>query len=1067
MKTRTFNKDIRRSIAKSFGRFIAIVAIVALGAGFYAGLNAVAPDMRDTVDKYYDDTNMMDVRLLSTLGFSEEDVDVLRDTEGVSAVQPGYFVDVLSTIGDKQQAVRLHSLPEGAADGGDFLNRPVLVEGRYPEADDECLLGRSNLDVEGIALGTVIELDDSDGTLGDNLKVTRFTVVGIVESSYYLSFSLGSTDIGSGTITHYLYVPQDAFCTEVYTDIYLAVADAKALNTFSQAYDDKVKTVTDRLEETAGVREGVRYESVYLEAYNKIADAQKELDEQREKLDRELYNARKKLNDAQTQLDAGAAQLDAGAASVAQAQKELDAKSAQLDALEAQYQQGVAALEPYKTQYDTAYAAYAAQLAAWQTGMDAWQTARDALDAQPAPHDPDAEAALTQRKAVLDATKAALDDSYNNTLAPWKAQLDEQSAPLAELRASLDAGRAQITAAQAKIDDSSGQIAAGRASIESSRAALADGWNDYYAQKADAEQQLADAEDKLTEARQKLSDIEEAKWYVLTRDENVGFASFKSDADRMAALGTVFPVLFFLVAALVALTTMTRMVEEERVLIGTYKALGYDSAKIMKRYVDYALFATVAGAAAGVAVGFVTLPVVCWNSYRLLYTAPDVLLPYRVGLAAQGLCASLVCTLGATWSACRTALAEYPSTLMLPKAPKPGKRILLERIGFIWNRLSFIGKVTCRNLFRYKKRLVMTVVGIAGCTGLMLTGFGIKDSVSGILHNQYDELYSYNTVASVDAPDGMSERAKAVLEDKTVFSDYLLAREKSIDLQKTGSGGEKTVYLFVPEDAGRLEDFILLRSRTTKQAVALADDTAVLTEKAAKLLGVQPGDSVSFEIADGKTVDVVVGGITENYIYNYLYMSPQLYEKLAGEAPEYNMLMGKGLAQDETQRKALSDRMLDLPEFSTVTFTSEISAKFDDMIETLNYVVAVLIFCSAALAFVVLYNLTNINVTERTRELATLKVLGFHNRETAAYIYRETGILTLMGAVLGLGLGVIMHAFVIKTVEVDLVMFGRNIRPMSFLFSFALTLVFSVVVDIAMYGKLRRIDMVESLKSVD
>ncbi|MEA4912399.1 MAG: FtsX-like permease family protein [Oscillospiraceae bacterium] len=1065
MKTRTFNKDIRRSIRGSLSRFIAIFAIVALGAGFYAGLNAVAPDMRATVDKYYDDTNMMDVQLLSTLGFSEEDVAVLREVDGVASVQPGYFADVLSTIGDKQHVVRVHSLPEGADEDVQFINKPTLVDGRYPTAANECLIGRSNLDGDTVGIGTVIELEDADGTLADNLSVTRFTVVGVVESSYYLSFSLGTTDIGSGNIERYLYVPSAAFCTEVYTDIYATVEDAQALDCFGDAYSEKVDAVTGQLEDLAAVRERVRYDSVWLEAATEIEDAQDELDEQRSKFERELYDARKKLEDAQAQIDSTSAQLDAGGAQLDSAQAQLNAGGAQLDAYEAQYQAGYAAFEPYKTAYDAALASYQSDLAVWQSDRTAWQADSDAYTASGV-SDAQTEADLAARKAQLDTVKAQL-DATDTALQQQKQTLDTQSAPLEQLRAQIDAGRQSAAASQKTIDDGRAQISAGRAQLETGKAELADGWQDYYEGKAEGEQKLADAEDDLTEARQKLDDIEEAKWYVLTREENVGCASFKADADRMAALGTVFPVLFFLVAALVALTTMTRMVEEERVRIGTYKALGYSDRKIMGRYLNYALLATVAGAAVGVAVGFVTLPVVCWNSYRLLYTAPDVLLPYNVTFAVEGLVASLVCTLGATWSACRTALAEYPAALMLPKAPKPGKRILLEHIGFIWNRLSFIGKVTCRNLFRYKKRLIMTVVGIAGCTGLMLTGFGIKDSISNILHNQYDDLYNYDTVISLDAKDGLSDRASAILEDTDTFSGYMFAREKSVKLSKTGEKDTADVYVFVPDSSETLTEFIALRSRTTGAAVAFDDGAAVLTEKASKLLNVGVGDSVCFEISDGKTVEVTVTGITENYIYNYLYISPALYTQLAGEAPEFNMAMAQGLSQTEQDRAALSERMLALPEFSTVTFTSELSAKFDDMLTTLNYVVAVIIFCSAALAFVVLYNLTNINVTERTRELATLKVLGFYNRETASYIYRETRLLTLMGAVLGLGLGVVMHAFVIQTVEVDLVMFGRNINALSFLISFAMTFVFSLIVEFAMYGKLKKVDMVESLKSVD
>lgn len=1080
LKPRTFNKDIRRSMRRSFARFIAITAITALGAGFYAGLNAVAPDMRLTMDRYCDDANMMDIRLVSTLGFTEEDVAEIAKTEGIDEVMAGYATDAMSVLIDKEQVVKVHSLPADISlSNAAYLNRPVLLEGRMPKSDNECLISSAKMVENEIPLGSIITLDNEDGSLDDTLALTRFEVVGVVRSAYYVSFTLGTSAMGNGTVSRYIYVPEGAFNSEVYTDIHATVRDTAPLDCFSDEYKDAVEAVTDRLETLADGREGLRYDEVYTEARAELDDAKAELNdakheladakvtlaEEREKADRELADAYKELTDGQKELD------DAEGEIVESQNKLIDA--------EAQYKDGL-------SRYNDGLAQYESGMRQVEAGFSGIWTpfAQNLISTLGLTGDVAAEVSEGRSPGYY-TFAAPLDTAYAtayaqaNNLPGFVGTLDTLNATRLQLEAAkqtLDATKSQLDYAGWAVSNGWAEWNKGYAEYLDGIEEIKDGWIEYYDGKAEAEREIADAEQEIADAEIEiadgeneikdaeieLADLEDCSWYVLTRDENVGFASFTGDADRMASLGTVFPVMFFLVAALVALTTMTRMVDEERIIIGTYKALGYSDGKIISKYLLYALWATVAGAAVGVLIGFFTLPEVCWNSYLLVYTAPKLISVYRVDLALEGLIASAVCTLGSTYFACRSALKEWPSTLMLPKAPPMGKRIFLERIGFIWKRMSFIWKVTFRNLFRYKKRLIMTVVGIAGCTGLMLTGFGIKDSISAILDIQFDEIYKYDTTITL-SDDELAERSKAALESN--FTDYLYKLQKAADL--SANGNEVSGYISVPESAERMNDFVDFRSRVGHVPVTFAGGGAVITEKAARELGVGVGDTVSVKIGDDERYSFTVGGITENYVYHYLYISPELYESATGEDIEYNEIIAKCSAENAASREGLLKKLLTYAEFSTVSFSEDTIVIFSDMIKSLDMITLVLIFCAGALAFVVLYNLTNINISERIRELATIKVLGFRDGETAAYIFRETALLSLMGDIIGLGLGVIMHSFVITTVEMDMMMFGRNINPDSFVWSFALTLVFTVIVDLFMLGKLKKINMVESLKSVD
>lgn len=1087
MRYRTFTKDLFRSITHSWGRFWAIFAIVALGAGFFAGLRATAPDMQLTGDTYYDSGNVMDIELLSTMGFTDDDISAVKRTDGVLGVMAVYRVDVMSVIGDEEQVLRIHGLPDDTGAGNDsYLNRPVLLSGRMPENPGECVLGISKMHLNQVELGSVITLEDDDDTLSDTISHKQYTVVGFVNAAYYLSFTLGNTTIGDGTIRYYMYVPDSDFAQDVYTDVYVTVAGAKTLSAFSEQYDALVGSVAEEFEALADTREQIRYDEVTGEAKDELADAQREYDDAKREADEELADAKQKLEDGQAEIEENEQKLadakeeiEKGARQLRIANAEINKNENELKAAQQQYDAGAAALHAGWDQYNVGMAAFASQLQQWQQASGAVTAALAALDEAEAAAGGDPgqlaaieaqrqpllaqQAALAVQKAQLDAGQQQL-DATRTELQRNQQQLDSTKAQLDAGRAQLDAAKAKLRSGRAQLKDAQQQYDDGVSELAGAKEELADGQADYEQAKADAQTELADAQAEIDDGYAQLDELEPPEWYVLDRHDNVGFASFNADAGRMDSLSSVFPVIFFLVAALVALTTMTRMVDEERLIIGTYKALGYSNFKIASKYLIYALLASVTGGILGVVIGFQTLPQVCWNAYRLMYTAPDLIAQFNVKYAVLGCAAATLCTLASTASVCRSTLAESPAALMLPRAPKAGKRIWLESVPFIWKRLGFTWKVTCRNLFRYKKRLIMTVVGIAGCTGLLLTGFGIKDSISNIIGNQYQSICRYDTVIGLS--DGeVSDEARSILEER--LGGWIKIDLRTADIY-TGDGAESlSGYIDVPEDAGRLKEFIILRDRVSRRDVPFGSGDVVITEKLARTLDIHAGDAIKLKDTDGRLVSFTVTGVTENYVFHYVYIDPALYQEKMGEAPRYNTAVAVGAGGDQAARDRLTSELLEADGISTVTFTEEISERFDDMITSLNAIVLVLIVCAGALAFVVLYNLTNINVTERKREIATIKVLGFYDREVTAYIYRETGLLTLIGCVLGLGFGIFMHAFVVQTVEVDNVMFGRDIMPMSFVWSALLTLAFSAVVDVVMFWKLKKISMTDNLKSVD
>lgn len=1127
---KALRKDFFMDIKKSFTRFISIFFIVALGVAFFSGIQAASPDMRYSGDSYYDEANLMDLRVMGTLGLTEEDLEILRQVKGVELAEGGYSLDVLCGEKGEQQVIHLESL------GGE-INQIRVLEGRMPEKKGECLIDSQLTDDGSFQLGEEVVFDTGDED--SVLRQRTFTVVGTCSSPMYISFDRGHTTLGSGEISGFAYVTEDNFDQEVYTTAYLLAKGARGQVSYTDMYENLVEKVKGRIENLEKSRCQVRYDSVRQEAEEKLADAEQELadgrreaEEKLAKAERKLKKGRKKLEDGQREYEDGLSQLEDakreleegrkrladarqqqqdGTAQLQSARQTLETQRTQLNSSRIQTEQGYAQWNTGKQEFDKKEQEYNSGLSQYEQGAARLAQGRQQLEEQKKGYEQMAAAgkADAQVKAQLDEAEAQL-SAQEQTLAATKVQLDQAKVQLESGRRELEENKAQLDAAQAQIESGEAQLNSAQAELNSQQMALnaaaeeisqgiADlaegereiaenqqkledgkteieknekklekGEADYKKARKDVEEELAEGEEKIADAREEIESIEMPKWYVDDRSALPEHSDYGDNADRIRNIGRVFPVLFFLVAALISLTTMTRMVEEERTQIGTLKALGYGKGAIASKYLGYALLATLGGSICGVLVGEKTLPYIIITAYRIMYhQMPAVEIPYQMRYALIGSGAAVACTLLATFSACRKELMETPAALMRPAAPKEGKRVLLEYLPFIWKHLNFTWKSTIRNLFRYKKRFFMTIIGIGGCTALMLVGFGLQDSIMDIGALQYGQLQHFD--ATVLQDEDASEEEKAQLRE-FLETDPRIETNLQVYFQNLTASGEKKkldVYLIVPEKTENFSKMATLRSRQDKEEYSLEEAGVAVSEKTAKLLDVKEGDTIELSVEDGIRGKARVGKICENYMSHYLYMTPEAFREAFGEEAVYKDSLVIFQENDKNDLEDAGRDILACPAALSISYTGSIADQLETMLSSLDSVIVVLIVSAGMLAFVVLYNLNNINITERKRELATLKVLGFYNGEVSAYVFRENVLLTLIGAAVGAGMGVLLHRFVIVTVEVDAAMFGRNIYWPSFLYSVMFTIGFSAFVNMAMYFKLKKIDMVESLKSVE
>lgn len=1158
---KTYGKSIFRTIRSSLSRFLAILAIVALGVGFFAGLLSSPVDMRISADYYYDDTHMYDVKVVSTLGLTENDLSAVQAVEGVEAAMPAYDTDLVLVSeqeDSKHYTARMHSLPEDTSPQAEgYLNQLTLVEGRFPEAAGECVVVlRKSFDGETDWIGQKL-MQNPDGEPLEGI-CEEFTVVGTVKSAAYLSMENESTTAGSGSLGLLAYTVPESFDMDYYTSFYLAVENTRQLDSFSQAYEDVVAAVTDAMDPLGEERSQIRYEELVGDAQAELDDARAEYESEKADAEQELADAKKELEDgqqeladSQKELEDAKAEIDSGWAELnqqkadfesqtASAQQEIDNGYAQLNDGQAQLDAGKAQIESAQAQLDAGYQELAeneqtlkdskAQLDATKSQLDSLTQGKEtlfqaaaalgvpaadtsdatalALLAQLEQVAPEAASQFAPLKAGLEALAAQGMDTtsamaaweqgtaqYEEGLAQWqagKAELDKNQEALntqrkaledqqvtlnnsrwqldqsySQLQAGIQTAQAEFANAEAQLNDAQAQYDDGLQKLEEGRQELQDGWEEYNEGYEEAQEKFADAEEELADAESKIREIEEGQWYIFNREDNTSFSSYGSNADKIAAIATVFPLFFFLVAALVVLTTMTRMVEEERQQVGTLKALGYSTGKIAVKYLFYAALASITGSALGLAVGTRLFPYIIINAYNIMYDVPDILTPINVPYSLLASLSMILCTLAVTLWACWAEVREVPATLMLPKAPKAGKRILLERVTPIWSRMKFTSKVTARNLFRYKKRFLMTVVGISGCTALLVTGFGVRDSVSDIVGLQYGEISQYQlTLGLMDESALEGRDLQAILDDPSRITDHLAAMQTEADVIPQNNKPQDSLVVFVPQDVEALPEYFQFRHRTDGREVTFDEDSVVVTEKICERQGWKVGDTITLQDEDGNEAELTITDICENYIYHYVYISPRTYQEAFGEQMEANSVLCK-LPEDldTAAEEQLGTDLLQCRDVASAQFTDTLSESFNNSIQSINSIVVVLIISAGVLAFIVLYNLTNINVTEREKELATIKVLGFYDGEVSAYIYRETILLTVIGTALGLVLGIALHQFVIRTAEIDMVMFGREVYWLSYVWSTLLTFLFSALVNLVMHHKLKNISMVESMKA--
>lgn len=1100
-------KMLLRSIKSSLGRYLAIVAIVALGIGFYAGLQSSQPAMKETADEYVRSQNMYDFQLMSTLGLTKGDVAAFRQLEGVACAEGAYFADALAILGTHEEPYHFMSVTENVC-------IPYLTEGRMPESADECLVDADAFGADDIGRRISISGENDQDTL-DMFAQKEFTIVGLAKSARYMSRDRGSTSLGSGSIKGFVFLTEDAFALDVYQEILLYCNLPGEI--YSTEYNAARDRMAPRVKALLNERGAVRYRLLREQADQELADARAELDkgwaeyyEGEAEAQKELADALNTLNASQKQINDGLdeigqkqQEIDDGWAQIPDAQQEIADNRAVLDEKEKELQQGKAALEPAKAEI----AANEQKLAEGRQQLETlksaalwpYEQAISTIDAEIAQNqqeidalDPDA-IGYQARLAILNAQKQRLQerresavaarDAVAEQFAPQEAELAAGEAQLAEAKAQVAAAESEIAAGEQAIADGRAQLDAAEAEIEASRQTMTEGqkqldeakkqledaqkqvdqgWTEYNEGKAEAEQELAEGRAKLEDAETEYADAvketdERLKLEVFTLDRtsNAGLVTFENDITIITAVARAFPIFFALIAALVCVTTMTRMINEERTQIGTLKAMGYSGGRIMRKYLWYSGSAGFLGCILGFFLGITVIPYIVWYAYTIIYSYSMLQFYFSPFMCFISLAVSVLGTVAVTAAACRKELSERPAELIRPKAPNVGKRILLEHIKPLWRRLPFLSKVTLRNSFRHPIRVLLMMLGIGGCTALLVAGFGVKDSIANVLDYQYEEISLFDMTVNYD-PETLDTDARA----ESLWSDraerWALSYQVNAELEHQGES--RTVKLVAVEGPA-LEGIIDLHDGD-KPLPFPEKGEAIVTSKMAETLGIKPGDTVSLVTDDGDSFSVTVTGVSDNYLNHYVYISP---DTLGGIKNNTAYIC----AGSEDGGESLAAYLRSQKGVSYVSLSDREKETVSQSMSSLNIVVVLVVICSAALAFITLYNLTNINIMERFREVATVKVLGFYPPETASYILRENLLLSVLGGAVGLILGKLLHRFVMELIKVEYIGYDVRITWLSYLLAFGMTVLFALLANFFMSFKLEKINMAESLKSVE
>lgn len=1097
------NKSIikltKREISSSLGRYLAIFAIIALGAGLFVGLRLSRPDFLETYNNYTHETNFYDFRLVSTLGLTDDDLAEVKKLDGVKLAEGAVGADFLFNTADEDNLIMMaQSIPEK-------VNQIKLKAGRMPEKANECLADPDMYSKDDIGSTIKLSKDNSEQTF-DTFAYDEYTIVGLADSVLYINMERGSSTLGNGSVKGYIYIPMDGFSTDYYTDIYVCV-DSEGY-VYSDEYEQSTQKYVDGLEKFMSERAVIRRDAIIDDAMSQLDDAKKQYEDGKTQYDaaKADYDAgyaeyTKKKSDTEAQLEQARKEIEnaesmmGNSSVIDQKQSELDAAKAELDKGQAEYERG---LQQFNAKAKLAYGAVDEQIAYYenrisdkQNDIAAQNAEIESLNAQLAEAQANGDslkARLIEWKIKTANDRISLDNAdierYNERLevhrqkrAEVDAELEPYRKQLEDAKAQLDSGYAQIAAGQAELDAAREMISSGGAQLEAAKKQYEQGKAEAERGFAEAEKELASGKAQLDAAKAELDkgaaeldsaekqikNINHADTYVLDRDTNAGYVCFESDTNVVQSVASVFPVFFFLVAALVCLTTMTRMIADQRTQIGIMKALGYSSGAIIGKYMFYSGSATVFGCIFGIAAGSFAFPAIVWFGYGLIYNLSGLTFTMNWPLAAGITAANLAVTLLVTWYCCAKELKCAPAELIRPKAPEAGKRILLERIPVVWNDMSFMQKVSARNIMRYKKRIFMMLLGIGGCTALVLTALGLNDTIQNVVTRQYDDiiLYDYEITMAYD----MNEEEQEIFF-RDAGDDIKDAVFLYRGLAEVSDGDAIKNATLTVTDGKRLYKYIDLSYDGEPIDYPGRGEAAINYNLARQLGGIEVGDEIKLTTSEKKELTVTVSALFDNYVDSFVFISPETCEEQLGEVPEYKSALANAPDGADVNRcaEALTH---DVDGVRGVTLSTDIKERMSSMLDGLLVVVAAIILCAGLLAFIVLYNLTNINISERIREIATLKVLGFYPNEAAHYVFRENLILTGAGAVFGLGLGVALHAFVMNAIKVDMMYFKPHISFLSFAVSIVITFVFAVIVNAIMRRRIDNIDMAGALKSIE
>ncbi|GKU24829.1 FtsX-like permease family protein [Clostridium folliculivorans] len=1111
---KTFFKNLFRDIRKTLSRFLSIVIIIAIGVSFYAGVRATSPDMKISADSYFNSNNLMDFKLISTLGLTKDDLEEVKKEKGVTAAEGAYSLDAVVIKEDHSLVLNINTLPSESG-----INAIKLVDGRRPKNNTEAIAEDKFLKENNLKIGDKIKLQSGNDTnIGDKLKNTEFEIVGSAKSPMYASGQRQLSSVGNGSVRGFVYILPEVFKSEVYTEIYVRAESEESKNSLleNEKYKEEISSIEKDFKNLGLKRSEVRYLDVMKTAEDKLKEAEDKLNSSKKEAADKFADAHKKLEDGRIKLEQGKAELKKnvdlynkkisdGEKQIADGKKAIQDGETKLNASALEIENGKTALAAGKKQLEDQLSklnegkklaaddisnGMQGQLIALKASLDKdptnpmlimqYNTLNQAFNNGIKGKDFDSMYSFLKSSGMLAQMPNSkdLDDLNNasNQINRAKSEISSKENTLIAGEKQLLSGRSELESSKEKIADAEVELNKGKTEgttkLNDAKKKLEDGekeLNENSVKLKDEEEKannkINDAENEIQKNRDKLKDIKNPEWYVLGRSQNVGYENYRQDSDRIDNIGKAFPLIFFLVAALVSLTTMTRMVQENRIEIGTFKALGYSRTAIVAHYLIYSLSASVLGSVIGVSFGFKLFPPLIMNAYTSLYAIPNSLTPFNTTLALEACLIAILFTTVSAVAATLDELREVPASLLRPKPPKSGKKIFLEKLPFIWKRLSFTRKVTARNIFRYKQRFFMTVIGIAACTGLMITGYGLKDGILGAVEKQFNDIYTYDMQTSLTQ--NVDNDEKNNIEDK-IYSNQniksiLFTYSKNSTIKKADSSDEDA-YLVVPEKSDELNKYINLSMKGKK--LQLTDDGVIITEKLSKLVNKKVGDIIEITVND-KVMKAKVAAITEHYVQHYVYMSSNYYKKLSGEDVKYSGFFALIKDKSKDTENKIAESFNNIDKVGSTSFKNSTHLDFNKSMDSINSVVLILIASAGVLAFVVIYNLTNINISERRRELATIKLLGFYNHELAAYIYRENMILTVIGSITGIVVGIFINNFVVSAAETNVIMFLRTIKPIYFLYSVLLTILFSIIVNLAMYKRFDKIDMIESLKNAE